>query len=108
MAKLETEKEKYGVSVAARIDLQLANRISDKAEALGIRFGKMVGLLIAKGFTPKEPVVIDNSIDLEELELTYKTSIAMFLRQISKDEQQHREYANIFKSIRGEQSREHN
>ena len=104
MAKLEIKKEKYGVAVAARIDTQLANRIATKAEQLGISFAQMVGLLIAKGFAPEEPVFVDNSAELEELEITYKTAIAKFLKQISNDEEQHREYISIFRSIRDEDS----
>ncbi|MCB0755251.1 MAG: hypothetical protein KDB98_06625 [Flavobacteriales bacterium] len=104
MAKLQTKKEKYGVSVAARIDTQLAARIAEKAEMLGISYAQMIGLLIAKGFAPHEPIVPDCTVQLEEVELTYKESIARFLEQISNDEQQQMEYINLFKSIRDEQS----
>jgi hypothetical protein len=34
MAQLITAKTKYGVSVASRIDPELANQISEKAETL--------------------------------------------------------------------------
>ena len=102
MAKLQTEKEKYGVSVAARIDTQLAARIAEKAEKLGISYAQMIGLFIAKGFSPEEPVTIDSSAELQELENTYKTAIAKFLKQISNDEEQHRQYISLFKTIRDE------
>ena len=104
MAKLQTEKEKYGVSVAARIDTQMAARIAEKAEKLGISYAQMIGLLIAKGFEQESPIATDCSSRLEELELRYKESIALFLHQISNDEHIHLQYIEIFKSIRDGQS----
>ena len=38
MAELETKKDKYGVAVAARIDLLLAQQIAERAMALQLSF----------------------------------------------------------------------
>jgi antitoxin component of RelBE/YafQ-DinJ toxin-antitoxin module len=74
MAKLQTKKVKYGVSVAARIDTQLAARIAEKAEKLGISYAQMIGLLIAKGFSPEEPITVENTSEIDAIELkTYIT-----------------------------------
>ncbi|MBL4587181.1 MAG: hypothetical protein JKX84_09025 [Flavobacteriales bacterium] len=68
MAKLVTTKEKYGVSVAARIDPGMAHRISERAERLGVSMAKMVSLLIARGFNPQKPVAIENREEIGRLE----------------------------------------
>ncbi len=71
MAKLHTDKEKYGVSVAARIDPELAHQIADRADRLGLSFARLVGILIARGFKPQEPIVVENHDKLDELERSY-------------------------------------
>lgn len=67
MAQLVTTKEKYGVSVAARIDPNLAHRIADRAENLGISMAKMLSLIIGRGFNPREPIVNDNQEQIDRL-----------------------------------------
>ena len=52
MAKLVTTKEKYGVSVATRLDPNLAHQIAAKAERLGITMSKMIGMLITNTINP--------------------------------------------------------
>lgn len=74
MAQLHTEKEKYGVSAAARIDPEMAHQISDRTEKLGISFAKMVSLLISRGFNPQEPVRIEDRKEIERLESSYAIS----------------------------------
>lgn len=67
MAQLVTTKEKYGVSVASRIDPQLAYKISDRAEKLGVSMAKMLSLIIARGFNPEAPIVNDNQEEIDKL-----------------------------------------
>lgn len=67
MAQLNTVKEKYGVSVATRIETEIAHQIADRAENLGISLSKMVGMLLVKGFQMNHSV-IDTQIQLEESE----------------------------------------
>lgn len=67
MAQLNTSKEKYGVSVATRIESEIAHQIADRAENLGISFSKMVGMLLVKGFQANHSI-IDTQFQLEESE----------------------------------------
>lgn len=119
MAQLHTQKEKYGVSMAARIDLNMAHQIADRAERLGISYSKMVSLIISRGFNPDEPIRIENREELERLqeELTKLTeafialqsedeanrnAIAAFIQVITSDEDEQRRHLNTFKTIRDE------
>lgn len=99
MAKLVTEKEKYGISVAARIEPNLAYRISERAETLGLSMAKMVSMLIAKGFTPEQPVVVDNSQDIEELDQRYRMTIAKYIKSISSSDEEYHERVELFHQI---------
>lgn len=67
MAKLVTTKEKYGVSVGARIDPNLALQISERAERLGVSMAKMLAMLITSGFNPQTPVQVDDSEEIQKL-----------------------------------------
>lgn len=119
MAQLHTAKEKYGVSVAARIDPELAHQISDRAEKLGISYAKMVSLLISRGFNPQEPIRVENREETERLESelenviaalealqgadeSNRTAIARFIASISKSPQEQQQHINNFKTIRDE------
>jgi hypothetical protein len=117
MAKLHTEKEKYGVSVAARIDPELAHRIADRAERIGISFAKMVGMLIARGFDPQEPIKVENREELEQLSSSYaqlakeymrldasdranRNAVAKFIHSVSSDDETAKAHIEKFKTIR--------
>jgi hypothetical protein len=67
MLQLVTKKEKYGVSVAARIDPQLAHQIAAKSEKLGISMAKTPGMIITSGASPDRDIPIDNSQDINKL-----------------------------------------
>lgn len=100
MAKLQATKEKYGVPVSGRINTEMAAEIADRAEALGVSMAKMVSILIAKGFHPKAPTILDNREDVEAIDLKYRTQIATFIKKISNhNEQRERELIELFKSI---------
>ena len=55
MAKLVTTKEKYGVSVAARIDPDIAHEIAARAERIGVSMAKMLSLIISRGINTPTP-----------------------------------------------------
>ncbi len=117
MAQLHTAKEKYGVSVAARIDPEMAHQISERAEKLGLSFAKMLSLLISRGFNPQEPIRVENREetkrleeelenviaaleDLQEADESNRTAIAQFIKVIANDEDDEIRYLNKFKTIR--------
>lgn len=117
MAKLHTEKEKYGVSVAARIDPELAHQIADRADRLGLSFAKMVGLLISRGFNPQEPIQVENREELEQLNSSYKQleqeymrldasdtanrkAVARFIHSVCEDDETAKAHIEKFKTIR--------
>lgn len=117
MAKLHTDKEKYGVSVAARIDPSMAHQIADRAERMGLSFAKMVSLLISRGFDPQQPVKVENREEIERLESSYehlaeaygsleareranREAIPQFIKAISPDGQVAKKYSDHFKTIR--------
>lgn len=79
MAKLVTTKEKYGVSVAARIAPELAHEIADRAERVGVSMAKMLSMLIAKGMSQKD-TDSQNQIELERL----KAEIEVLDREIDQ------------------------
>jgi hypothetical protein len=119
MAQLHTEKEKYGVSVAARIDPNMAHQIADRAERMGLSFAKMVSLLISRGFDPQEPVRVENREEIERLEEELaevtealetlqtedeanRSAIGLFIQTITSDVDEQRTHLNTFKTIRDE------
>ena len=113
MAQLVTRKEKYGVSVAARIDPQLAHQIAAKAETLGISMAKMLGMIITYGAKPDRGIPIDNSEEIERLESEidsvnkqliesidlYKETAAEFISQISDGQAHTRELAEVYNEV---------
>lgn len=117
MAKLHTDKDKYGVSVAARIDPSMAHQIADRAERMGLSFAKMVSLLISRGFNSQEPVRVENREEIERLESSYehlaeeygsleareranREAIPQFIKAISPDGQVAKKYSDHFKTTR--------
>ena len=113
MAQLVTKKEKYGVSVAARIEPQLAHQIAAKAEKLGISMSQMLGMIITHGANPDRTIPIDNSEEIERLkseveaithELSaaidlYKRTAAEFISRISDDHTHTQELAAVYNQV---------
>ncbi|MBP9151287.1 MAG: hypothetical protein KBF73_03300 [Flavobacteriales bacterium] len=120
MAQLVTTKEKYGVSVASRIDPEIAHQISDRAERLGISFAKMVGMLIVSGFNPAEPIYLENSEEIDRLESEveglnfevselhekladlkslYQRTAGRFITEIATDVVEQREFSEAYNTI---------
>jgi len=117
MAKLHTDNEKYGVSVAARIDPILARQIANRADRLGITFAKLVGMLIAHGFEPQRTSVTEDNEKHEQLERLFdqledeyeslkardaanRQAIAQFVQSSFPDRQEAVAKIEHFKSIR--------
>lgn len=105
MAKLVTTKEKYGISVATRIEPSLAQDIAHKAESLGISMSKMVGMLIVKGAT-SDSSNQQNQQQLDALRMQlnnatnlYKNTAAEFICDIADNDNARREYALIYNEI---------
>jgi hypothetical protein len=117
MAQLHTEKEKYGVSVAARIDPEMAQQILAQAERLGLSFAKMVSLIISRGFNP--PIHVGNeskyqaehrqkrlrelekeNAELKELDLANRKAIGHFIKSITQNSNEQSLHLSTFKSIR--------
>lgn len=67
MAKLVVTKEKYGVSVATRIDAETAREISVMAVDAGVSFSKMLGLLVIRGFYGESENAKEQSQEIERL-----------------------------------------
>jgi hypothetical protein len=121
MAQLVTTKEKYGVSVAARIDPQLAHQIAAKAENLGVSMAKMLGMIISQGmsFNPTNDEYLTERIgdledeleqaeqSIEELQLLYKGAAAKFIETISMDDEEMVEHATRYNEILEELKNEH-
>lgn len=97
MAQLVTKKEKYGVSVAARIDPQIAHEIAARAERIGVSMAKMLSLIIAKGVnTPTadfetterirvlENQVEENDLELERLQNFYRRAAAALINRMTE------------------------
>lgn len=123
MAKLVTSKEKYGISVATRIDPDMAHQISERAQKLGISFAKMVGMLVVRGFNPQEPVYVDRSEDVEALEeqvadlqlelndtlqslysqqSLYQRTAAQFIEKISENQEEQILFAQTYNGVLSE------
>lgn len=99
MAKLHTDKEKYGVSVAARIDPELAHQIADRAARLNISFAKMVGMLVAHGFKPQEPMMVENREKLDELERSYDQLADEYMSLEARDTANREAIAQFIQSL---------
>ena len=113
MAKLITTKEKYGVSVAARIDPQLAHQIAAKAENLGVSMAKMLSMIISQGMSSKptnDEYSTERIGDLEyeleqagqsaeEQQRLYKGAAAKFIETISMDDEEMVEHATRYNEI---------
>lgn len=92
MAKLVTTKEKYGVSVGARIDPNLAHQISERAERLGVSMAKMLAMLISSGFNPPNPIQVEDSEEIQRLKSEFEEAQS----QIHQKEELYAEVAAEF------------
>lgn len=92
MAKLVTTKEKYGVSVGARIDPNLAHQISERAERLGVSMAKMLAILISSGFNPPNPIQVEDSEEIQRLKSEFEEAQS----QIHQKEELYAEVAAEF------------
>ena len=97
MAKLVTTKEKYGVSVAARIDPDIAHEIAARAERIGVSMAKMLSLIISRGINTPTPdyesverinelenQVEENDLELERLQNFYRKAAAELISRIAE------------------------
>ena len=98
MAKLVTTNQKYGVSIAARIDAELAHQIAERAESLGISMAKMVGMLITKGMDDSAHRKEDHSQTIREVEILYKKTTADFIKRIAPNDRA-LEYSDLYKEL---------
>ncbi|MCB9186901.1 MAG: hypothetical protein H6601_09165 [Flavobacteriales bacterium] len=124
MAKLVTTKEKYGISVATRIDPEMAHQISERAERLGVSFAKMLGILVSKGFNPQEPIYIENREeeerlnnriseleseveelrdDIDEQSQLYRNTAAELINQVAVNDTEKIAYSELYNQILNEQ-----
>jgi hypothetical protein len=120
MAQLHTEKEKYGVSVAARIDPQMAQQILKRAERLGLSFAKMVSMIISQGFNPPESFYSESLEDFKALEeqvsilksdlietqrllnaqsSLYKRTAAQFIDEITENQEEQIRFSQIYNQV---------
>lgn len=128
MAKLVTTKEKYGVSVATRLDSSIAQEIAERAERLDISFSKMIGMLVMKGFNPQERIVLENNEEIEKLkeriaelesseeileeviELKsemYKNTAAKFISRVAVDDEEKIRFIEIYNEVLNENHSNH-
>jgi antitoxin component of RelBE/YafQ-DinJ toxin-antitoxin module len=113
MAQLITTKEKYGVSVAARIDPQLAHQIAAKAENLGVSMAKMLSMVISQGMSAKPPNdeylleqvdelrgEVDQAQEIHDaLQQLYKDAAARTIKAIASDDEQMVAFATRYNEI---------
>ena len=128
MAKLVTTKEKYGVSVGARIAPELAQEIAAHASALGLSMAKMLSLIITKGFSDmqnggtknseykkeiEETIqgliqnLSDREAEINSLTETYKTATAEFIASVSDDAESMEYNIDLFNQILESKRNEH-
>jgi antitoxin component of RelBE/YafQ-DinJ toxin-antitoxin module len=113
MAQLITTKEKYGVSVAARIDPQLAHQIAAKAENLGVSMAKMLSMIISQGMSAKptnDEYLLEQVEELRDevdqaqevrdaLQQLYKDAAARTIEAIASDDEQMVAFATRYNEI---------
>lgn len=99
MAKLETTNAKYGVSIGARIDTEVAHQIAERAENLGISMAQMVNMLVTKGLHDVTPEPVDNSEEIDELFRLYTNTMAQFIEQISFSKEEKRNYVEHYNEL---------
>ncbi|MGB0918577.1 MAG: hypothetical protein ACPGU4_13370, partial [Flavobacteriales bacterium] len=89
------------------------HQISDRAERLGISFAKMLGMLISRGHNLQEPVPVDNSDEIVELESQvntlesqleysqsyYRDAAAELISQIAETDDDQLQYIEYYNDI---------
>ena len=99
MAKLETTKEKYGVPVSCRLDVELAHGIHEMADRVDISMAKMVGLLVTKGLKQSN-LKHDYEKQRKQYEEQFRNISAQFVKSAANgDEQRERELVELFKKL---------
>ncbi len=112
MAKLVTTKEKYGVSVAARIDPDIAHEIAARAERIGVSMAKMLSLIISRGINTPTPdyesverinelenQVEENDLELERLQNFYRKAAAELISRIAETDSEKVRMIEIYNDI---------
>ena len=106
MAKLVTTKEKYGISVATRIEPQLAHHIASKAERLGVTMSKMIGMIISESFSSdnsreseyqQQIANLNNEILLQQD--TYRDAMARLIELMAENDDQVYQLVNSYNEI---------
>ena len=99
MAKLETPKEKYGVPISCRVDVDLANQIHEMADRAGISMSKMVTLLVVRGLKSSN-VKHDYEKKQQSHEEQVRKVCAEFVKQTAGgNEQRERELVELFREL---------
>ena len=106
MANLITTKEKYGISVATRLDPQLAHEIAAKADRIGVSLSKMVGMIITDAVNSQGSEIPFDENRVEELEQEiqnlqnlYKNAMSQFIDQIAEDDEDVLEFIQQYNEI---------
>jgi antitoxin component of RelBE/YafQ-DinJ toxin-antitoxin module len=106
MAKLVTTKEKYGISVATRIEPQLAHHIASKAERLGVTMSKMIGMIISESISSNgtresayQQQIAELNDDLIVQQNMYRDAMARFIENVAEDDEQVYRLVESYNSI---------
>lgn len=112
MAKLVTTKEKYGVSVAARISPELAHKIAERAERVEVSMAKMLGMIISKGMsqtdtdarTQAELNRLRTEVEAfeeetEKLQRYYRTVAAELISRMASTNEERIRYIELYNDI---------
>ena len=106
MAKLVTTKEKYGISVATRLDPQLAHEIAAKADRIGLTMSKMIGMIVTKAVNSGNSEVPFGTEYIEELQneiqsgqLLYKKAMSQFIQLIAANDENVLEFIEQYNEI---------
>ncbi|MGK0385233.1 MAG: hypothetical protein ACJAVL_001992 [Bacteroidia bacterium] len=99
MAKLVMTKEKYGVAISCRVDVELAHSIHEMADRADISMGKMVGLLVTKGLKQSNQKH-DYEKQRQQYEEQFRSVCARFVKSAANgDEQRERELVQLFREL---------
>lgn len=112
MAKLVTTKEKYGVSVAARIAPELAYEIADRAERVGVSMAKMLSMIITKGMSQTESdshtyaelkrlkTEVDTHDDeMEKLQDFYRNVAGELIAKMTSSNEERLQYIEVYNDL---------
>lgn len=116
MAKPTRQDYRYGISVAARIDPELAHAIAKQAQLLGVSMAKMVAHHISQGYHSSEKDEINGSTRLqnhedsssmvkhlqraiEKQKKIYSQATAEFIARIAVQESDQKELISIFNQV---------